>query len=76
MPGTDARELAALEVRCVLVAPVDTAEADSATTTVRTSSTWLARISRAASARREPVCQIDPGVAGAATAERASASET
>ena len=64
-------EFLVLEVRAVLVAPVATAEACSATTMVSTSSTWLARTSRAASARREPAIQMAPGVAAAASAERA-----
>ena len=73
MPARALIEFLVLEARDVLVAPVATAEACSATTMVSTSSTWLARTSRAASARREPDTQMAPGVAGAASAERAVA---
>jgi len=76
IPARLLTELTALEARDVLVTPVDTADACSATTMVSTSSTWLARTSRAASAKREPACQIEPGEAGTATAERASDSAT
>src|ERR1017187_7851830 len=67
MPARAAMLFWVLEARCVLVLPVLTAEACSATTTVSTSSTWLARTSRAASARREPASQMEPG-GGAADA--------
>src|ERR1017187_8446098 len=77
MPARAAMLFWVLEARCVLVLPVLTAEACSATTTVSTSSTWLARTSRAASARREPASQMEPGVVAADAAERrASASGT
>ena len=70
-PASAVIEFLVLEVRCVLVVPVVTAEACSATTMVSMSSTWLARTSRAASARRDPASQMEPGVAAGASAERA-----
>ena len=66
-------EFVVLETREVLVAPVTTAEACSATTMVMMSSTWLARTSRAASARRELDIQMAPGVAGGTSDERSMA---
>ena len=55
--------------------PLVTAEACSETMTVRRSSTWLARRSRAASVRRDPGDHKEPGLDGAASAERAAASD-
>lgn len=68
--------LAVLLLRDVAVTPLLTADADSETTIVTTSSTWLARTSRAASASRDPATQIEPGVVAEFPAERASASLT
>ena len=66
-----------LEVRAVLVVPLATAEALSTTSTVIMSSIWLAFISRAASARRDPGAHMPPGVAARrASSERARASAT
>ncbi len=75
-PASAAIEFCVLLARCVLVAPVATADACSLTTMVSRSSTWLARTSRARSARRELGIQMEPGVAAPASAERASASLT
>src|SRR5579864_6553023 len=64
----------ALEARADLVAPLDTAEALSATRMVTESSTRLARSSRVRSTSGAPADQIEPGAApaGAAAPRRAS----
>ena len=62
MPASAATELVALLLRCVLVAPVETAEADSATTMVTRSFTWLAFRSRPRSANCALGVQSDPTV--------------
>src|ERR1035441_37075 len=62
MPARAATELVALLLRWVLVVPVETAEADSATTIVTMSFTWLAFKSRPRSANCAPGVQSDPTV--------------
>ena len=57
-----ATEFVSLDLRCVLVTPLATAEADSATTMVTRSFTWLARTSRPRSAKGEAGVQMAPAV--------------
>src|SRR5579863_1666423 len=76
-PARAVMELFTLDLRDVCVAPVDTAEACSATMMVTTSSTWLAFRSRARSPIVDEISHVEPGVLpDSSVVDRLSASRT